>query len=153
MRVPRRRSEAGGWVSKAQFLEGLALVNTLPGPSGIQIAIFVGYARAGWWGGVLAGLGFILPGFALLLALTFLYQHYGALPRMRPVFYGLNPVVVGILALSVYRLSQPAIRDGTHVLLTVASALAIGLTPLGIVPTLLLAGAAGVALYGRAFNM
>lgn len=51
-----------GWVSKAQFLEGLALVNTLQGPSGIQIGIFVGYARAGWWGGVLAGLGFILPG-------------------------------------------------------------------------------------------
>ena len=64
-----------GWVSKAQFLEGLALVNTLPGPSGIQIGIFVGYARAGWWGGVLAGLGFILPGFAMLLALTLLYQH------------------------------------------------------------------------------
>jgi len=137
-----------GWVSKAQFLEGLALVNTLPGPSGIQIGIFVGYARAGWWGGVLAGLGFILPGFAMLLALTLLYQHYGALPRMRHVFYGLNPVVVGIFAMSVYRLGQVAVRDGTHVLLAVASALAIGLTPLGIVPTLLLAGAAGVALYG-----
>src|SRR5206468_7981245 len=51
-----------GWVSKAQVLEGLALVNTLPGPSGIQIGIVVGYARAGWWGGVLAGLRFILPG-------------------------------------------------------------------------------------------
>jgi chromate transporter len=137
-----------GWVSKAQFLEGLALVNTLPGPSGIQIGIFVGYVRAGWWGGVLAGLGFILPGFAMLLALTLLYQHYGALPRIRHVFYGLNPVVVGIFAMSVYRLGQAAVRDGTHVLLAVASALAIGLTPLGIVPTLLLAGAAGVALYG-----
>jgi chromate transporter len=140
--------EKRGWVSKAQFLEGLALVNTLPGPSGIQIGIFVGYARAGWWGGVLAGLGFILPGCAMLLALTLLYQHYGALPRMRHVFYGLNPVVVGILAISVYRLGQAAVRDGTHVLLAVASALAIGLTPLGIMPTLLLAGAAGVALYG-----
>jgi chromate transporter len=140
--------EKRGWVSKAQFLEGLALVNTLPGPSGIQIGIFVGYARAGWWGGVLAGLGFILPGCAMLLALTFLYQHYGALPRIRHVFYGLNPVVVGIFVMSVYRLGQAAIRDGTHALLAVASALAIGLTPLGIVPTLLLAGAAGVALYG-----
>jgi chromate transporter len=137
-----------GWVSKAQFLEGLALVNTLPGPSGIQIGIFVGYARAGWWGGVLAGLGFILPGFAMLLALTLLYQHYGALPRIRHVFYRLNPVVVGIFARSVYRLGQAAVHDRTHVLLAVASALAIGLTPLGIVPTLLLAGAAGVALYG-----
>jgi len=143
-----------GWVSKAQFLEGLALVNTLPGPSGIQIGIFVGYARAGWWGGVLAGLGFILPGCAMLLALTLLYQHYGALPRIRPVFYGLNPVVAGILAMSVYRLGQAAVCDGTQVVLAVASALAIGLTPLGIVPTLLLAGAAGVARYGsRAWGM
>ena len=57
------------------------------------------------------------------------------------MFYGLNPVVVGIFAMSVYRLGQAAVRDGTHVLLMVASALAIGLTPLGIVPTLLLAGA------------
>ena len=140
--------EKRGWVSRAQFLEGLALVNTLPGPSGIQIAIFLGYARAGWWGGVLAGLGFILPGFCLLLTLTLLYHHYGALPRLRHVFYGLNPVVVGIFAMSVYRLGQAAVRAWTHVLLTVASALALGLTPLGIVPTLLLAGAAGVALYG-----
>jgi chromate transporter len=137
-----------GWVSRAQFLEGLALVNTLPGPSGIQIGIFVGYARAGWWGGVLAGLGFIVPGFCMLLALTLLYHHYGALPRIRHVFYGLNPVVVGIFAMSVYRLGQAAVREWTHVLLTVASALAIGLTPLGIVPTIFLAGAAGVALYG-----
>jgi chromate transporter len=140
--------EKRGWVSKDQFLAGLALVNTLPGPSGIQIGIFLGYARAGWWGGVLAGLGFILPGFCVLLALTLLYHHYGALPRIRHVFYGLNPVVVGIFAMSVYRLGRAAVCDWTHVLLTVASALAIGLTPLGIVPTLLLAGAAGVALYG-----
>src|SRR5712691_1923134 len=140
--------EKRAWVSKEQFLEGLALVNTLPGPSGIQIGIFVGYARAGWWGGLLAGLCFLVPGFCILLALPLLYQHYGALPRIRHVFYGLNPVVVGIFAMSVYRLGRVAVRDGTHVLLTVASALAIGLTPLGIVPTLLLAGAAGVALYG-----
>ena len=137
-----------GWVSRAQFLEGLALVNTLPGPSGIQIAIFLGYARAGWWGGVLAGLGFILPRCGLLLALTLLYHHYGALPRIRHVFYGLNPVVVGIFAMSVYRLGQVAVHTWLHVLLMVASALALSVTPLGIVPTLLLAGAVGVTLYG-----
>jgi chromate transporter len=136
------------WLSKDQFLEGLALVNTLPGPSGIQIGIFVGYRRAGWWGGLLAGLCFLVPGFCVLLALTLLYHHYGAVPRTRHVFYGLSPVVVGIFTMSVCRLGRAAVREWTHVLLTVASALAIGLTPLGIVPTLLLAGAAGVALYG-----
>jgi chromate transporter len=140
--------ERRAWVSKGQFLEGLALVHTLPGPSGIQIGIFVGYSRAGWWGGVLAGLGFILPGFCMLLVLTLLYHHFGALPRIRHAFYGLNPVVVGIFAMSVYRLGRVAVCNGTHMLLTVASAMAIGLTPLGIVPSLLLAAAAGVALYG-----
>src|SRR5262245_61495441 len=140
--------EKRAWVSKARFLEGLALVNTLPGPSGIQIGIFLGYSRAGWWGGLLAGLCFLAPGFCILLALTLLYQYYGALPRIRHLFYGLHPVVVGIFAMSVYRLGRAAVHEWTHVLLTVASALAIGFTPLGIVPTLLLAGAAGVALYG-----
>jgi chromate transporter len=136
------------WLPKEQFIEGLALVNTLPGPGGIQFGIFLGYTRAGWWGGVLADLCFILPAFCILLALTLIYHHYGALPHVRHLFYGLSPVVVGMFAMSVYRLGRAAVRDGTQVLLAIASALAVGLTPLGIVPTLLLAGAAGVALYG-----
>jgi chromate transporter len=136
------------WISKEQFIEGLALVNTLPGPTGIQLGIFLGYTRAGWWGGVLAGLCFILPAFCILLFLTLLYHRYGALPHMRHLFYGLSPVVVGIFTMSVCRLGQVAIRDVRQGLLVVAGALTVGLTPLGIVPTLLLAGSVGVALYG-----
>jgi chromate transporter len=80
--------------------------------------------------------------------LTLVYHHYGALPRMRHLFYGLSPVVVGIFATSVYRLGRGAVRDRTHVLLTLGSALALGFTGVGIVPTLLLAGAVGVVRYG-----
>ena len=140
--------EKRAWISKDQFIEGLVLVNTLPGPGGIQLGIFLGYIRAGWWGGVLAGICFILPAFCLLLSLTLLYDHYGALPRIRHLFYGLSPVVVGLFAMSVYRLGRSAVRDVPQVLLAVAAALVVGLTPLGIAPTLLLAGAAGVVLYG-----
>jgi chromate transporter len=140
--------EKRAWMSKERFLEGLALVNTLPGPGGTQLAIFLGYTRAGWWGGVLAGLGFILPAFCIMLSLASIYHHYGALPRVRHLFYGLSPVVVAMFAMSVYRLGRSAVRDGKQVLLAIAGALAVGLTPLGIVPTLLLAGAAGVVLYG-----
>ena len=143
MEVQEKRS----WISKEQFIEGLALVNTLPGPGGIQLGIFLGYTRAGWWGGVLAGLCFILPAFCILLSLTLIYHHYGALPHMRHLFYGLSPVVVGMFTMSVYRLGRVAVRDMKQVLLAVAGALAVGLTPLGIVPTLLLAGAVGIALY------
>jgi chromate transporter len=140
--------EKRAWLPKAQFLEGLALVHTLPGPGGIQLAIFLGYSRAGWWGGLLAGLCFLLPAFGLLLTLSVLYTHYGALPHMRQVFYGLSPVVVALFAMSVYRLGRAAVHDVPQLLLAGAAVLVVGLTPMGIVPTLLVSGAAGVALYG-----
>src|SRR5882672_11346614 len=74
--------------------------------------------------------------------------HYGALPGLRGVFRGLNPVVIGIFAVAVYRLSTAAITEVTHGVLALAGALALWVTPLGIVSILLLAGALGVALYG-----
>jgi chromate transporter len=135
------------WVTRERFVEGLALVNFLPGPLAAQLSIVLGYARAGWLGGVLGGLGFIVPGFLIMLALTVLYTSYGALPALRGVFYGLSPVVIGIFAVAVYRLGRAAIKDRAQVAIAVASALLLGLTPLGIVPTMLLAGAAGVVVY------
>jgi chromate transporter len=140
--------EKRGWLSQARFVEGVALVNMLPGPGGAQLSIFLGYLRAGWWGGLLAGSCFLLPSFVVMLTLTLLYTHYGALPGLRGVFNGLNPVVVGIFAVAVYRLSTAAITDVPQGMLALAAALALGLTPVGIVPLLLLAGALGVAWYG-----
>ena len=64
--------EKRGWLSKEKFLEGLALVNMLPGPGATQLGIFIGYQRAGWWGGLLAGWCFVLPAFFNMLALTLL---------------------------------------------------------------------------------
>src|SRR5438067_6996855 len=58
------------WVAKDRFVQGLSLVNMLPGAGATQLAIFLGYARAGWWGGLLAGLCFVLPAFFIMLALT-----------------------------------------------------------------------------------
>src|SRR5215470_12911693 len=140
--------EKRGWLSQARFVEGVALVNMLPGPSGAQMSLFLGYIRAGWWGGLLAGLCFLLPSFVVMLTLTLLYTQYGTLPGLRGVFRGLNPVVVGIFAVAVYRLSRAAITDRTQGVLALAGGLALWVTPVGIVPLLLLAGALGVVLYG-----
>ena len=65
--------EKRGWLSKERFLEGLALVNMLPGAAATQLGIFIGYQRAGWRGGTIAGLCFILPAFFIMLTLTMLY--------------------------------------------------------------------------------
>src|SRR5688572_15330703 len=132
--------EKRGWMSKEKFLEGLALVNMLPGPVATQLGIFVGYDRAGWRGGVIAGLCFILPAFFIMLALTLLYSAYGAMPALRGAFYGLGPVVLGIFAVAVYRLGRNALQGRSQVLVAVLAALAVACTPLGIVITLLLAG-------------
>src|SRR5919109_2959916 len=61
------------WVSRSGFLEGLALVNVLPGATAVQLGIFLGYVRGGWWGGLLAGLCFAAPAFLIMLALATAY--------------------------------------------------------------------------------
>jgi chromate transporter len=140
--------EKRGWVTKENFVEGLALVNMLPGAGATQLGIFLGFARSGWWGGLLAGLCFVFPAFLIMLALTWFYSRYGALPSMRDVFYGLAPVVVGIFAVAVWRLGKTAIKDYKQIIIALATALLLAVTPVSIIPLLLLAGATGVVLYG-----
>jgi chromate transporter len=122
-------------------------VNVLPGPGATQLGIFVGYDRAGWRGGLVAGLCFILPAFFIMLALTLFYSAYGAMPALRGAFYGLGPVVLGIFIVAVYRLGRNALQGRSQFLIAVLAALAVAFTPLGIVATLLLAGSLGVMLY------
>src|SRR2546421_10085301 len=57
------------WVSKARFLEGLSVANMLPGATATQLGILLGYARRGWWGGLVPGLCFVLAGFVVMLVL------------------------------------------------------------------------------------
>lgn len=135
------------WLSKEQFVEGLALVNMLPGPGATQLGIFLGYARAGWRGGIAAGVSFMMPAFLIMLALTLLYTYFGTLPVLRNAFYGIGPVVVGVFAVAVYRLATGAIKDFSQLLLGIFSAVAAAVTPLGLITTLLLAGALGIAFY------
>jgi hypothetical protein len=71
------------WLTKAQFVEGLAFANMLPGATATQLGIFLGYRRAGWWGGLLAGLCFCAPAFAIMLALTLAYPRSASAPAAR----------------------------------------------------------------------
>src|SRR5689334_5438311 len=79
------------WLSKERFVEGLSLSNLLPGATATQLCMFLGYARGGFWGGLVAGLCFVLPAFAVMLALTVAYAHLGATPVMHGGLYGLGP--------------------------------------------------------------
>ena len=135
------------WITKEKFLEGMALVNMLPGPIATQLGIYLGYDRAGWRGGIVAGLSFMLPAFVILMLLTLAYSAYGTVQLARNAFYGLGPVVLGIFFVAVYRLGKAGVRTRTHVAIAIASAALLTFAPIGIAGVLLLAGCIGVAVF------
>jgi len=135
------------WVSKERFLEGLAVANMLPGATATQLGIFLGYARGGWWGGVLGGICFVLPAFFIMVALTVVYARLNVTPVARGALYGLGPVVLGLYAVAVYRLGKAAATTVPEVAIGVLGAAASIGTPLGIVVILVLAGIAGLLLF------
>ena len=135
------------WVSKERFVEGLSLVNMLPGATAAQLSIFLGYARGGWWGGLLGGLCFVLPGFFVLLVLTMGYAVLGVTPVLRGALYGLGPVVMGIYLVAVYRLGKAAMNTRSQVSIAIAAAVAALASPVGVAGILLLAGGVGLWLF------
>ena len=135
------------WVPKDRFVEGLSLVQMLPGAGATQLGIFLGYARGGWWGGLLAGLCFVLPALFIMLALTIGYSIFGATPVMRGALYGLGPVVLGVFLVAVYRLGQSAVGSIAQASIAVAAAAASAFTPVGVAGIMLLAGGIGLFLF------
>ncbi len=119
----------------------------LPGATAAQLSIFLGYARGGWWGGLLGGLCFVLPGFAVLLALTVGYAALGVTPVLRGALYGLGPVVMGIYLVAVYRLAKAAMSSRSQRLIAIAAAAAVLASPVGVAAILLLAGGVGLWLF------
>jgi len=135
------------WTSKPRFLEGLGLVNVLPGATMVQLAIFLGYQRGGWWGGLLAGSCFTAPAFVVMLVLAAAYATFGVSPLLRGALYGLGPVVLAIFVSAVFRLGKSALRSWTHALIAAGAAVAALLSSLGAAAILILAGGVGVLLF------
>jgi chromate transporter len=104
--------EERGWLSEADYKEGLALSQLMPGPLAAQLSIYLGYVHYGILGGTLAGVAFVLPSFVMVVALGAAYVAYGGLSWMQAVFYGVGAAVIGIIALSAYKLTTKTVgRD------------------------------------------
>src|SRR5207248_6766232 len=99
--VERRR-----WIRREDYLEGLALAQLAPGPLAAQLAIYLGYLRAGTLGASLVGLAFIGPSFLMVLAISAAYVRFGGLAWMQPAFYGIGAAVVAIIARSAWKLAK-----------------------------------------------
>jgi len=98
--VERRR-----WLTEGDYKEGMAIAQLMPGPLAAQLAIYLGYVHYRVKGATLAGLAFVLPSFCMVVALGALYRTYGGLGWMQAVFYGVGAAVIGIIAMSAYKLT------------------------------------------------
>jgi chromate transporter len=93
------------WISEEEYKEGLALAQLAPGPLAAQLGIYLGYVHHGILGATLSGLAFVLPSFIMVVLLGIAYTVYGGLPWMQSIFYGVGAAVIGIIAISAYKLT------------------------------------------------
>src|SRR5437879_1771500 len=98
------------WLTKDQYLRGLALAQLAPGPLAAQLAMYIGYVEAGYLGASLVGGVFVLPSFIMVVLLGWVYTLYGGLSWMQAVFYGIGAAVVGIIIKSAYKLAKVTLK-------------------------------------------
>jgi chromate transporter len=101
--------EERGWVSRQDYVEGLAFSQLSPGPLAAQLAMYIGWVRAGRLGAALVAAAFIAPSFLMAVAVAAAYIRYERLPWIQDVFYGVGAAVIAIIAQSAYRLSRKTI--------------------------------------------
>ncbi len=97
------------WISEEEYKEGLALAQLAPGPLAAQLGIYLGYVHYGIIGASLCGMAFIIPSFIMVVLLGIAYKVYGGLPWMQAAFYGVGAAVIGIIAMSSYKLTTKSI--------------------------------------------
>jgi len=140
--MEREAVEQRAWMSREHFLDLVGACNLLPGPSSTQVAMALGFARAGWVGLAIAGACFIVPASLATLGLAWAYVHYGHMPQAQGLLYGTKPVMVAIVVQAIWRLGRLALR-GWFLLLAGLACFAATLA--GVPPLALLLTAGGVA--------
>jgi chromate transporter len=120
--------ERDGWIGREEFLNGVALGQTTPGPLAAQVVMWVGYLRAGWLGALGTAGAFILPSFLVVLIVAFFYVRYQGLSWVQGLFYGIAPAVIAIIAIAAVKLSR--LTNGRDVRLWVISAVTLVVTVL-----------------------
>jgi len=137
--VVRRR----GWLTRPEFLDLLGATNLIPGPNSTELAIYVGHARAGWAGLLVAGTCFIAPAVVIVTTCAWAYLRLGRLPEAAGLLYGVKPVVIAVVVQALWRLGRTAVRGPRLALLALGAA---GASGLGVDELAVLAGAALVAV-------
>jgi len=123
------------WLPESEFIRLFAACNLIPGPSSTELAIYLGYRRAGWRGLVAAGVFFILPAMLIMLFIAWAYQRYGTSSQALGILYGIRAAVVGIVLWAIIDLGRRLVKRWTLVILAaaVAGSFLIGINPVALI--------------------
>ena len=136
------------WISREDFLDLMALSQTVPGIFAVNIAIFIGYKLRGFWGAFWMALGTILPSFLIILIIAMFFQQFKHLPVVENIFKGIRPAVVALIAAPTFKMAKSAKISRYNVWIPIISALLIWLLGFSPIYIIILSGLGGF-LYGK----
>jgi chromate transporter len=141
-----------GWLTKEQMREAIAICQSLPGPLAIQVGIYVGYLRGGFWGAWIGGWAFIFPNFVMVAALGALYVYLGDLKPVTAIFYGVSPAVIALILHSCYRLAKLGMEDWVQWVIALACLAVTVILQAEVALLFIGAGIIGILYYGNLFR-
>src|SRR5437870_8856618 len=141
------------WLTKEEMREGIAVCQSLPGPLAIQVGIWISYIRGGFWGAWAGGWAFILPNFVIVAALGALYVHFGGLPWVTAIFYGVSPAVIALILHSCYRLTKLGMKDWLEWALAAAAFVITVAVRAEVALEFMACGVVGMLEYGSLFRV
>ncbi|MCQ2361049.1 MAG: chromate transporter [Paludibacteraceae bacterium] len=136
------------WLTKDEFVDMLAVVQSLPGPISVNISLFVGYRVNGAWGAILSLLGIVIPSFVIILLIAAVFTDFTDNPTVVKVFKGVRPAVVALIAAPIVRMYKTAGITLKNVWIPVVAVVLIGF--LGVSPIWVILAA---AVFGILFNL
>ena len=121
----RELVEEKKWISEKRYLHALNYCMVLPGPEAQQLATYIGWLMHRTWGGLVAGVLFVLPSLFILIALSWIYIAFGHLPAVAAIFYGIKPAVAAIVVQALHRIGSRSLKNNWHWSIAAASFVAI----------------------------
>lgn len=136
------------WITEAEYLEGLAVAQTMPGPLAAQLAMWLGYVRRGFWGAVAAGAPFILPPFIIVSVVAALYVAFAGSTVIQALFYGVGPTVIALILRGAWKLLKVTVKKDRRLWVIFAAVAVVTFIVRSEVAIMFVAaGLAGIALY------
>jgi chromate transporter len=134
------------WVKRDFFMDMLAAINLVPGPNAVEMAIYLGYIRAGFPGLFIAGICFLLPATLITLLIAYYYKAFGSLPQAQAILAGVTPMIIAIILTSGYRIGKSALKNPQTIIIAIGCFIG-AISGINGMIVILVAGSLGLIFY------